>query len=104
MEGKSNEESIMSQEAQSIFVSMPTVDDPNKTLSLQDAVSLMVCEIQDVKARLGELERWSALTDELATAVRKMQQTFDTLAQQLKGTNVAAKALMNGTNRPRGVN
>jgi hypothetical protein len=91
-------------EAQSIFIALPTADDPHKQVSLQDAVSLMVCEIQDIKARLGELERWVALTDELATAVRKMQQTFDTLAQQLKGTNVAAKALMNGTTRPRGVN
>lgn len=94
----------MSQEAQSIFVALPTADDPHKQLSLQDTISLLVCEVQDLKKQVMDLERWARLTDELATAVLKIQTTFDTLAKQLSGTNAVAKALMNGRTPPSGVN
>jgi hypothetical protein len=51
-------------QATDIFVNLPTADDPTKRVSLQDAIVLFVCEIQDLKARFGEMERWPALTDE----------------------------------------
>jgi hypothetical protein len=93
----------MSQEAQSIFIALPTADDPHKQVNLQDAVALLVCEIQDIKTHLADLDRWSSLTSELATAVEKMQRMFDSLAKQLSGTSAVAKAIFSRT-RPSGVN
>jgi hypothetical protein len=90
--------------SEEIFVSLPTADDPNKRVSLQDAIMLLVCEVQDLKARMIELERFPALTDELATAVGKMQKVFDTLASQLKGTTAVATAIMTGRRTPGNVN
>jgi hypothetical protein len=81
-------------EARDVFVNLPTADDPHKRVSLQDAIALLVCEVQDLKTQMAELERWAAVTDELSTGVRKMQQTFDSLAKMLHGTTVQARALM----------
>lgn len=51
--------------AEDIFVSLPTADDPNKRFSLQDAIVLLVCEVQDLKTQVGELERWGQLDERI---------------------------------------
>lgn len=85
---------VMSPEAKNIFIAMPTADNPNQRVCLQDAISAITNAILDLQAQVAEVERRAALIDELATAVQKIQKTFDTLAQQLHGTVVQARVLM----------
>jgi hypothetical protein len=90
---------VMSDEALNIFIAMPSVDNPNQRVCLQDAISAITNAILDLQSQITEVERRAALIDE---AVSKMQTTFDTLAKALHTTTVQARGLMGP--KPTGVN
>jgi hypothetical protein len=93
---------VMSPEAKTIFVAVPTVDDPNRRVCLQDAINLISNAILDLQSQITEVERRAALVDELGAAVREIQNSFDTLAKALHTVTVQARGLMGP--KPTGVN
>jgi hypothetical protein len=85
---------VMSPEALTIFVAVPSADDPNKRVCLQDAISAITNFLLDLQTQVGELKA------QIAAA----QTCLDAIAKAVHGEVTAARAILAGITPPKGLN